>query len=582
MRKYIYTLLAAVAVMLSATSCGDDWLDVNTDPNNPVNPDIDLLITASQVATAQVMVDRLDVVGVLGQNIESTDSQYPFNPSDFNLAWEELYKDALINIEQIIATAEDPEAENQLPSYAAIAKLQKAYIYTIIVNMWGTAPYEEATLGASGPSSPVYEDGSEIYPKLLTLIDEALGQLASVEDGDPVPFGSDVIYGGDVDRWTKMGNSLKLKLYINLASVESSRGSAVAGINQLIADNNLISSNDDDYQLQFGSNLAPENRHRWHQQHYQGDKTYYMSNFMMNRMQNEFSAIDPRIRYYFYRQISEFDDALASGVVVPDDFPCFGYGARPNDPSSWTGTCAVGYVGNGYTGRDHGDGTGIPNDGSSRTTFGVYPIAGLFDDNTFKTVAQSDGSGAGIYPFITNFMVKFWLAESALLYGTTGEPSTYLEEGMRASISKVVTFGQEFATNYDAGFEPSDADINAYVDDILALYANPPVGNPLYDMGSPVESQLNIILGQSHLANFGNMTESYTNLRRTKYPYIPPANNPNSAMAIIPIQTYPRRLPFAQNELNTNANAPDANQVQWFNTPIFWDTKSYPSRFDGI
>jgi len=494
MRKFIYTLLTATTVLAAATSCGDDWLDVNTDPNNPVNPDLDLLITASQAATAQVMVDRLDVVGVLGQNIESTDSQYPFNPSDFNLAWEELYKDALVNIEQIISAAEDPEAENQLPAYAAIAKLQKAYIYAIIVNMWGTAPYDEAALGANGPTNPTYEDGSEIYPKLILLIDEALAQLATVQDGDPVPFGSDVIYGGDVDLWTKMGNSLKLKLYINLANVEASRGEAVAGINQLIAEGNLISSNDEDYQLQFGSNLAPENRHRMHQLHYQGAKTYYMSNFMMNRMRNEFSVVDPRIRYYFYRQISEFDDALESGAVVPDDFPCFGYGARPGDPSSWTGTCAVGYVGDGYTGRDHGDGTGIPNDGNSRTTFGVYPVAGLFDDNSFRTVAQSDGSGEGLYPFITNFMVKFWLAESALLYGTTGDAREYLEDGIRASISKVINFGQTFATNYDASFEPGSATIEAYVDEILALYDAPPAGNPLYDMGDLTESRLNIIL----------------------------------------------------------------------------------------
>mgnify|MGYP002395874844 CR=1 FL=1 len=565
-----------MVLLFAASSCGDEWLDVNTDPNNPTNPDLDLLIPAAQIGMVQPLIhenSRLGDVQTIGQNAESTDSQYQFTGSNFNNAWNDLFTTSLVNIEQIIADA----GEQELPSYAAIAKLHKAYAYAVIIDMWGTAPFNEAVAGAEGPDNPQFQGGEEVYNSVLALIDEAIGTLQGLSD-DAITPSTDIIYAGDVDSWVRMGNTLKLKMYINLAMLDSRRGEAVAAINQLAQSGQLIEEYTQDFQLQYGAGLAPENRHRWHQIEYQGAKTYYMSNFMMNRMKNEYGVVDPRIRYYFYRQISEFTDALADNQVVADDFPCFGFGARPDNPASWTGTCAVGYVGDGYTGRDHGDGTGIPNDGNSRTTFGVYPIAGLFDDNSFTTVGQSDGTGAGIVPMLTSYMTKFYLAEAALLYGADGDPRTLLQEGTEQSINKVIAFGQANATNYDATYEPSDEQIAAYVNRILELYDNATAGG---NYPSLEEAQLDVIISQFHLANFGNPIESYNNIRRTKYPFVPVAKNNVQAMSIIPVNRYPRRLPLPQDEVNTNTNAPRPADLDWRSSPVFWDTKPYPARFDG-
>ena len=574
--KNIISILSMTVLLWAVSSCGDEWLDVNTDPNNPTNPDLDLLIPAAQIGITQPLIHdngRFGDVQTLGQNAESTDSQYQFDGSSFNNAWNDFFTTSLVNLEKIIADA----GERDLPSYAAIAKLHKAYAYAVIIDMWGTAPFAEAVAGADGPDNPEFQDGETVYNSVLNIIDEALATLQGLPDDAIVPA-TDIIYAGDVDSWIRMGNTLKLKMYINLAMLDSRRDEAVAAINQLAQGGNLIEDFTQDFQLQYGAGLAPENRHRMHQIHYQGAKTYYMSNFMMNRMKNEFGVVDPRIRYFFYRQIGDFDDALAANQVVPDDFPCFGYGARPDNPSSWTGTCAIGYVGDGYVGRDHGDGTGIPNDGNSRTTYGVYPIIGLFDDNSFKTVSQSDGTGAGLVPMLTSYMTKFYLAEAALLYGTEGDPRTLLQEGIEESINKVIDFGRNNATNYNPVYEPSDAQIDAYVNRILDLY-----DNPVTDEFRPTvaDAQLDVIMGQFQLANFGNPIESYNNLRRTKYPYVPVANNNVEAMAIIPVNLFPRRLPLPQDEVNTNNNAPRPADLDWRTSPVFWDTKPYPARFDG-
>ncbi len=571
----IIRYVTAVALVGMITSCSGDWLDVNTDPNSPTEPDLELLIPSVQIATAQVLVDRLDILAVMGQNMESTGSQYGSLPADggVGLGFEEFYVDALVNAERIIQDA--PLNDPPLTTHAGIAKIMKAYIFSVLIDVWGTAPFDEALLGAEGPSGPAWEEGQQVYPKILALIDDGIADLGA---GGVSPQ-NDAIYGGNAANWTKFANTLKLKMALNLGNGDLANSAIGDGV---------ISANGEDADFAFGTGLAPENRHRMHQLHYTGGvKTFYMSNTLMFKMykgygvEGEADVVDPRIRYYFYRQLPSnisgepFAAAVTAGKVVPDDFPCFGYGARHTNPATWQTRCSYGYVGDGYTGRDHGDGTGIPNDGGARTTFGIYPIGGLFDDDRGETVQQSDLSVGGIYPLLTNAMAKFMQAEAVLtLDGVTGDARSLLEEGVRASISDVMAFGSS-ASNFDASLAPTSADIEAYVSAVLAKYDGA-------SAGTGEGSQLDVVMDQWYIANFGNHTESFINFRRTKLPFVRPSTDDNGALArmsIIPTQAFPRRMPFPQSELQTNPNAPDPNSTTWFGSNIFWDDNNYPARF---
>ncbi len=560
-----YKLSVFLSLALLLNSCSGDWLDINQNTNNPEDADLELLIPSIQIGLAQVLVDRFETVGKLGMNYEDTSTDYDIgSETDLGTGYNELMTDVLINGEKIILDA--PELDPPLTTHAGIAKIIKAFTYTTIVDLWGAAPYDEALKGANGPQSPQWEDGSQVYPKVLELINDG---IADLELGAVGPQ-TDMIYGGDAAKWIKFANTLKLKMALNLRD---------AGLVTQAMQGGLLESNDDDAEVFFGGGLAPENRHRFLQLEYQSAKNNYMSNYMMYTMYKSYGdpdqsdIVDPRIRYYFYRQIDDFDAALASGRVVRDDFPCFNFGARNDQPSSWQEVCAYGYVGDGYTGRDHGDNTGIPNDGGSRATWGVYPAGGLFDDNSFKVVTQADGN-IGFYPLLTYAMSRFMLAEAVLTLGVAGDARAYMEEGIRASISDVMSFGSG-ASNFDASLAPTSADVDAYVEAVLARYDGLP--NP--GSGDNANTRLDVVMEQWQIANQGNNTESYTNFRRTKLPFVRPARNLTSRMSHVPANPYPRRLPFPQVELATNANAPDPNEVLWFRDPIFWDTKAYADRF---
>ncbi|GAB3491815.1 SusD/RagB family nutrient-binding outer membrane lipoprotein [Spirosoma knui] len=519
-----------VGLLVCAGAC-KDLIESNVDPNNPTTPVLELLLPATQVSMAGSLRDVNVGTSVLMQQLYTSNTSRNFQDgTDYQQSWNGLYTQALNDIEIIIRQA----TTLQRWDYAAIAKLEKAYIYSIMVDLWGDIPYSQATNGLT-VSDPTFETGATIYDKLFALIDEA---LADANKGAFAiqPNTADIIYKGDKAAWIRMGNSLKLKLFNQIRLVDPEK--AKTGINALLSSNApLITTNAQDFSFRFGSTETPANRHPWHRAEYQASKSYYMSQGFMERL---FAADDPRLRYYFFRQTSNY---------------------------------TVGFTptGNGYFGRYTGDATASPNDNALKATFGVYPAGGLYDNSPInnipassvfvtntgatggpKVVTNMDGSGAGVFPFITNAMVKFILAEAALTLGTTGDPKQLFQDGITAhlnSVNTISTTGGNSAPSLPA------ATITAFVANRTSQYD-----------AADAAGKLNAVMTQKYIALFGNGMEAYNDYRRTGLPTLP--------APIAPLNSFPLRLSYSITELSTNANVSGkADQVQTAQqiTPVFWD-----------
>ena len=150
---------------------------------------------------------------------------------------------------------------------------------------------------------------------------------------------------------------------------------------------------------------------------------------------------DPRMYYYFYRQVD----------VVP------GFGAAPNEevlecglqnpPTHYvTGGHVFCGLPAGYWGRDHGNDQGIPPDGFLRTLNGVYPAGGLIDgrlsgDAPGGAVNGDGQGGAGVTPILLASWVDFMQAEKALFAdGDATAARAHLDNGMTKSTAKVTSF----------------------------------------------------------------------------------------------------------------------------------------------
>ena len=129
-------------------------------------------------------------------------------------------------------------------------------------------------------------------------------------------------------------------------------------------------------------------------------------------------GLDPRWRYYFYRQ-------LGNVTLVPvTTLECLVSPVPAHYPAG-VPFCYADIAG--FYGRDHGNDRGIPPDGFQRTVWGVYPAGGRFDnDDKVKITGANDGAqGQGILPVWQPAFTEFVKAEAALTLGTTGDPRAF-------------------------------------------------------------------------------------------------------------------------------------------------------------
>ena len=261
------------------------------------------------------------------------------------------------------------------------------------------------------------------------------------------------------------------------------------------------------------------------------------------------SNLDPRRRYYFYRQNTNYAN------VNPQSSSC----SIQAFPGHYTPDMPFCLVGAGYWGRDHGDNSGIPPDGQYRTTWGVYPAGGDFDASQNSIISNTRGGrGAGIDPIWMSFYTSFLEAEAALKLGISvaGTPRFLLEQGIRGSIAKVLAFPATVNVTVPVANIPTQASIDAYVNTVLANY----------DAATTDAKRLDIIMKEYYLATWGNGIEPYNNYRRT--------GSPNNMQPVVGTPTpgfFIRSMFYPSVYVNRNVNAPAQKTPGTAVNKVFWD-----------
>ncbi len=264
-----------------------------------------------------------------------------------------------------------------------------------------------------------------------------------------------------------------------------------------------------------------------------------MANYFMWTLKDEKSVVDPRIRYYFYRQRTSSSEDF-------QELPCYG-ADRPDHYPVDLPYCTLE---DGYWGRDHLDDDGIPPDTRARTLWGVYPAGGEFDMNQGVPASAASGlQGAGAEMLMLDSYVKFMLAESAITLGTTGDAKQLLLDAVASSISHVMAFGEEIA---DQAYIPIQQDIDDYLAEVATLYDN----------ATTDAERLEVIVKEYYIASFGNGVEVYNLVKRTGMP-----SNLQPALLAAP-GDFPRTFNYPANCVNLNSSiSQKPHTVQ-----VFWDT----------
>jgi len=230
--KYLGFKMYIVVISVSSliVSCTKKYDTINTDKNTIAT------VGASELPFLFAKAEQASVPSTwtyqVSQNLFADQyAQYfactaTYFPSDRNVirmdwigsAFNPIYTDMVPQL-QAIFNASEPGS----PEYA-VANIVWVLGFHKVTDYWGPIPYSQA--GIPG-NSVAYDAQDKIYDNFFKRLDSAVTTLKS--NPTAVPYGSyDLIYQGDVSKWIKFANTLRLRLAMRISKVDPARAKAEA------------------------------------------------------------------------------------------------------------------------------------------------------------------------------------------------------------------------------------------------------------------------------------------------------------------------------------------------------------------
>jgi hypothetical protein len=320
MNKYVVMIMA---VSLVFTGC-KDYLDVNTDPNNPDDASIDLVLPAGMASIGiQVGGSYHNLGGFWSQYYtQSPDAgqyenfdEYNITSDEFDREWTDLFAGGLNDL-QTVRNKAKADGEG---SYHLIATAMQCYGFHFLADLYNDIPYSEAFGGLDGNFNPKFDNGTTIYPALLAALDDALDYYAA--NPGRTPGNNDLVYGGNMAQWVGFANTLKLRMLMRASA--TSQGNMQA-IKDLVAANNFITA--DAKMTSFADEQAKRNPYYEIQVDRLGGVNQAASNSIIKYLVDN---SDPRIENYFVIGSTGQWVAKEQGDFANRDIP-MGELAQPN------------------------------------------------------------------------------------------------------------------------------------------------------------------------------------------------------------------------------------------------------------
>lgn len=214
--RTLYKFLIVAIMLGTVTSC-KKFLDVNENPNDPTSATPELLLrqaivrSAAQVVSFNTYGGRL--VGYLANagGVSGWGDLVSYNYSTGSYAglFEGVYK-VNNDLQYTINYSREDDMHNQ---FIAAAKVMQVYNWQNLVDVYGDVPYFNALQGAT-KLQPTYDKAEAIYKDLAIQLDSAMAMFNAEPTGTSQFANSDPMFNGNVSRWIKFANTIKLRLII--------------------------------------------------------------------------------------------------------------------------------------------------------------------------------------------------------------------------------------------------------------------------------------------------------------------------------------------------------------------------------
>jgi Susd and RagB outer membrane lipoprotein len=439
-------------------------------------------------------------------------------------AFTPMYTTVLPQLQSIFASADSTSAEY------AMANIWWVYTFHRVTDYWGPIPYFSAGI----PDSTVaYDPQDKIYDDFFKRLAASVAVLKT-HAGENHYGSYDLIYGGDVNRWIKFGNSLRLRLAIRVSKVDPARGktegeaavaSGVMTTSVAISDPTAQTSGDDAFVKRSGTGTD-------------GNGLQSMSDWNEFRMSATMSSVlngyqDPRLAQYFLPALNTGKySGLRNGLTIAQQTQTVSLAANNSHVGKrWSSTNVVDINGN-VTGSATSIATGQNVMVTAESYFNRAEGA-LLGWNMGGTAQQLYNSG------ITNSLIQWNVTDPVAQ--------------------------QAYINSTNTPVAPGD------------LLNSPPVSTvPVLFDPSNMAIELQQIATQKWLALYPDGVEAWADFRRGHYmKQYPVANSDNPDITNTSTQ-WIRRVTFLDVEKQNNASAVQAavgllNGPDKVTTPLWWD-----------
>lgn len=517
-RRLTHSLFVASLVVVLFGSCTEDFEEINIDQTKLATlgeNELPFLFSKAQSASSYAFW-RYQVAQNLFPDlyVQYYATTATYFPSDRNVIrmdwlqwhWRPIYTEAVPQLRSIMeATAEDS------PEYA-LASVTWVYTFHRLTDYYGPVPYFQA--GEPLRSVP-YDPQEEIYDDFFKRLAAAADVLQNSTSA--TPFGSfDLIYGGDVEKWIKFTNSLRLRLALRISGVDPERARIEA--EAALAGGILESTDDDAYMFKTSA----------------GDDVNGLSGISV---WNEFRM-----------------SAAMESVLKGYDDPRIGIYYQPaTDNGEYEG------LRNGLSPAQLGDAANLPN---ANSNVGTRWVVG----------GGSAWTREGETPQNILHAAEAWFnrAEGALNgWNMGGSAEELYNSGIEASMRQWGITDEAAISAYQSSDDTPVAPMD--------FLNSPPMSDTPIKFADDEAMQRRQIATQKWLALFPDGMEAWADQRRSNLPDLyPVVNSENSAL---PDGGRPLRIPFLDYEKNTNTEAvneavklldgPDA-----VTTPLWWDVNN--------
>ena len=513
MKQILNTFIIGSLLVATASSCTAKFEDINSNPYQPGDLSADDYALGSAMNNLAGCVVSPDVNtaqftdcllgGPLGGYFAHSQSNWKATISNFNPTddWTRVFlkSDRVLpvlysnlNVVEVVSQ----NTNNPLP--LAIANVIKVAAMHRVTDAYGPIPYSK--IGADGSIKTPYDSEQEVYNKFFEELNAAI-QVMKNQENDRLTASADYIYGGDVKKWIRFANSLKLRLAIRIANVDKTTAQKMAEEAVDPANGGVIEQNADNAAWSYFSSsvnnpiyVAKEYNHVLSHStdglacltggdtHASADIICYMNGYN-----------DPRREKYFVKSewVGQEYVGLRRGIIIPDlntiGHKYSGINLKPTDPLYWMNAAEV----------------------------------------------------------------AFLRAEAKAIYGFNmhGEAKKFYEDGIRLSFEQWGVDGVDAYINSEEMESMSYTDpasLNSYPDELTSLTVK------WDESATPDEKQERIII-QKWIANWMLGNEAWADYRRTGYPHLMPATAAgNKSGGVVNSERGARRIPYPVDEYNDN------------------------------